>query len=82
MNGQSYIGQDPKAIPSITGNEHRELGLDSNGKLAWTQARVNPSVIVEDLTISAGSNAIMAGPITVDDLVTLTVDDGATLVVV
>lgn len=42
----------------------------------------NSNKVVVDYTISAGKNAMTAGPVTINDGVTVTVPDGATWTVV
>jgi hypothetical protein len=42
----------------------------------------NPTVIDENYTIPTGDNAMTAGPVTIQDGVTITVPDGSTWTVV
>jgi len=77
----TYLGTDPQDIPDPTGQNFKELGVSGNA-MFWSAVRVNPSTISQNTTIKTGSNAMVAGPITIADGVTVTIEDGATLVIV
>lgn len=57
---------------------------ESQNELAYDpiNLQLNPSTISQDITIPAGFNGSLIGPITVDDGYSITVNDGATFVVV
>lgn len=81
MTGMTYIGNDPGAIPSTSGKESNSLHV-VGGKLAWTGFKLNPSVISENLTIVSGVNAMLTGPVAIEDGFTIIIEDGAVLTVI
>lgn len=59
------------------------LGNDgSAGRRAQDIFRVHVQTLTADTTIGATENAMCAGPLTIEDGVTLTIESGGTLVIV
>lgn len=81
MQGFTYIGNDPTIPPSIVGKESQSLHV-VGGKMAWSNFKLNPSVISENLTIASGVNAMLTGPVAIEDGFTVIVEDGAVLTVI
>lgn len=77
----TYLGVDPQEVPDPSGQNFKELGVLGDAMI-WSAFRRNPSTISENTTIQNGSNAMVAGPITIADGITVTIENGACLVVV
>ena len=71
------------SIPDATGRAFNELATDGTSAAAmeWSPFRMSPKSISEDLIVSTGSNASI-GSFTLEDTFTITVEDGASLIVV
>lgn len=81
MQGLTYIGNDPSAVPSPSGKESQSLHV-VGGKMAWTNFKLNSAVVSENLTIVNGVNACLVGPVAIEDGFTVIVEDGAVLTVI
>lgn len=86
MSGFSYIGAGPAEevtsdIPSIVGANNKELSVVA-GSTKWSPIRLNPLTLDTSTTIFAGSAGTVGGPFLISDGVILTIEDGATFVVV
>jgi len=73
----------PISLPDATGKEFNELTTDGSAADAaeWSPFRMSPKIIGQDYTIATGSNATI-GSFTLQDTFTITVEDGASLIVV
>ena len=73
----------PISLPDATGKAFNELSTDGSASDAaeWSPFRMTPKSIDMDYTIPTGSNATI-GSFTLADTFTITVEDGASLIVV
>lgn len=86
MSNFSYIGagpavEDTSGVPDVAGENNKELSV-VNGASKWSPIRLNPLSLDVSTTIYAGSAGTVGGPFLISDGVILTVEDGATFVVV
>lgn len=81
MENVDIIGKSRRDLPTTKGKEHTELSVRDNVP-SWSPIRVNPTSITEDFTLQAGSNGQAAGPFEIEDGVSLTIEEGSTLVIV
>ena len=73
----------PISLPDATSKAFNELATDGSASDAaeWSPFRMSPKTIGQDHTIVTGSNATI-GSFTLEDTYTITVEDGASLIVV
>ena len=73
----------PISLPDATGKQFNELTTDGSAEDAaeWSPFRITPKSIAEDVTVVAGSNATV-GSFTLEDTFSITVEDGASLIIV
>jgi hypothetical protein len=72
---EKAVYQDTAGDVTVAGNITGQELTASNGLL------VHSALITQDATVAAGYNVISAGPITIDDGVTVTITDGTWVIV-
>jgi hypothetical protein len=89
-DGDNLVWQTVDALPEQTGNAGKVLTTDGTDP-SWVEAQANKTtfglfenaaLVTADYVISAGNNAISAGPITIDSGVTVTVPAGSVWTIV
>jgi len=78
-SGQTLSGLS--GIPNELGKEHNTLtNTGTTGSSFWTPFVVTPAIIDSNISVAAGSNAMLVSP-TIEDGVEITVPSGSTLVI-
>lgn len=71
-----------KKIEFGDGKRNQSIYSNENGEGRYHPISLAPNTVSEDCTINADANAVSAGPIVIEDGITVTIEDGATWVIV
>lgn len=81
-NSMIRYNEELNEFEGYKGGDWGELGGGAKGGVGNKVFFENPTNITQSYTLTTGYNAVSAGPITIDDGVTVTIPDGSTWTIV
>lgn len=80
--GHFRFNEDLQSFEGFNGTDWGSVGGGARGGVGNPVFYENDSVITKNYTVTAGKNAMSAGPITINDAVTVTIPDGSVWAVI